>query len=386
MKDKKNKVMLMHNVIAPYRLPLFSEVAKSYNLSVVFYNNDAEGRKWDASINQSGFNYKFLKHIKLVSFVLNFDLSRYLLKNKSDLYVIIDNEENILSNLCVVLTAKLRQKPYILWSGHIPIEGGTIHPMDFHDGLMHQWPIKHVYSFFIQHINRILYKNAASLLAYSEISKRYLIQNGADPKVIFVGTQAMSISLLPEASKSIKLDHKKLQLLYLGYLRPEKGTSTLVEAVLALPASKVQLHIVGDGPEKATLKKLAGSTSSVQFHSYATGKERANWYSSVDALVLPTFFDPWAHVVTESLYYGTPVIVSSSAGASAIIDNGKNGFVIKAGDKKGLIKVLDSLSVNKIVAMKKFIHDSDYARLYDVAADARNFNKAIEKALNDKQN
>jgi glycosyltransferase involved in cell wall biosynthesis len=381
MKQKMHKVILLHNIVAPYRLPLFKDIGKHCDLLVLFCSQIAENRSWDLTIGPTTFRYKFLKKLRLGFFILNPGILPFLLTHKADVYVIIDNEENFFSNIFTVYLAKLFKRPYVLWSGHIPTEAPTIHPIDFHGGIFHKPIFKRLINVFFAKSNQYLYKNAASFLAYSPTTKRYLIKHGVKNSKIVVGTQAMSQTLLPEVSEMVKLNRRKLQLLYIGYLRPEKGINTLIDAIHQLDSSKVDLHIVGEGPQLASLKKLANSRDNIFFHSYANSKERANWYATADLTVLPTFYDPWAHTVTESLYYGTPVVVTSSAAASTVIRNGKNGYVFTAGDSGELVSIVRTLSKQKANAMKQYIRSSNQSRLYNVSADADNFGKAISLAV-----
>jgi glycosyltransferase involved in cell wall biosynthesis len=247
---------------------------------------------------------------------------------------------------------------------------------------MHRWPIKQSFKFIMGRSNNYLYKHATAYLAYSDMTKRYLVSRGVDAKKIFVGTQAMSPSLMPKPTQKIKLNSKKLQLLYLGYFRPEKGVDILINAVGQLPVAKFDLHIVGDGPEMNALKRLASHNKNIYFHGYVPNRERANWLASVDIFVLPTYFDPWAHTVTESLYYGTPVIVTKSAAASTVIVQGRNGFTFNAGAVEELAEFLNGLNPDKVSSFKNYIRISNNIRLYDVASDSDNIARAIKQALN----
>ena len=47
-----------------------------------------------------------------------------------------------------------------------------------------------------------------------------------------------------------------------------------------------------------------------------------------DMLVLPTFYDPFANCCLEAMASGIPVITTRQNGASELIDNGTDGFVV----------------------------------------------------------
>jgi len=60
-------------------------------------------------------------------------------------------------------------------------------------------------------------------------------------------------------------------------------------------------------------------------------------YAAADVFLLPTLYDPFANVTLEALAAGLPVITSAQNGASEIIENEKNGFVLPRADDEKLI-------------------------------------------------
>ena len=57
-------------------------------------------------------------------------------------------------------------------------------------------------------------------------------------------------------------------------------------------------------------------------------KDVETYYAASDIYVHPTFYDSCSLVVTESLASGLPVITTRFDGASGVIDNGIEGFVM----------------------------------------------------------
>jgi glycosyltransferase involved in cell wall biosynthesis len=375
------RVLLLHNVVAPYRLPLFEAISEECNFTVVFCSESNKDRKWNSGLGQSkvGYKYVFMKKITASFYILNPGLLSIIFKQKPDVFILIDEEKNFWSNFTVYLYSRLAQKPYVIWSGQIPVTGTTIHPIEFHKSLMHSLPIKFIIKLFIKKCNHILYGHAKSFLAYSKLSEAYLRLEGVKQNII-VGTQAMSTSLMPKPTKKYQ-NTPKIKLLYLGYLRPEKGVSVLLDAFMNAKNPDLELNIIGDGPEKKSLEAMAIGRDDIHFHPNVGNLDRANWYTLSDLMILPTYFDPWAHTVTESLYYGTPVLVTTSAGSSSIITPHNNGLLFNAGDVSSLKKILKGLTKEKIRSMKKFVEHDENHRIYDIYADRDNFTKAIKMAV-----
>jgi UDP-glucose:(heptosyl)LPS alpha-1,3-glucosyltransferase len=57
--------------------------------------------------------------------------------------------------------------------------------------------------------------------------------------------------------------------------------------------------------------------------------EVERYYAAADAFLLPTPYDPFALVATEAMASGLAVVVSRAAGASELINDGQNGFVLE---------------------------------------------------------
>jgi glycosyltransferase involved in cell wall biosynthesis len=68
--------------------------------------------------------------------------------------------------------------------------------------------------------------------------------------------------------------------------------------------------------------------------------------------VLPTFHDAWGLVVNEAIYYELPIITTQAAGASELIEEGKNGFIIFSNNIKALKITLERLIKDDLLRMK----------------------------------
>ena len=72
-----------------------------------------------------------------------------------------------------------------------------------------------------------------------------------------------------------------------------------------------------------------------------------NFLSSVDVLLCPSLDDPMPIVCTEAMMFSKPVIVSTNTGTASFIQEGVNGYVVKAGDAEELAKAIERAVVEK---------------------------------------
>ncbi|MFA6427548.1 MAG: glycosyltransferase family 4 protein [Candidatus Magasanikbacteria bacterium] len=122
-------------------------------------------------------------------------------------------------------------------------------------------------------------------------------------------------------------------LLYVGRLSKEKNLGNLIEAVCNLP--NVQLLIVGDGEERASLEGQAkNSQAPVVFKGKASYAEVANYMKQADVFVLPSLYEGNPKVILEAMASGLPVVATNVRGINTLIEHGVTGFLTGIGSKE----------------------------------------------------
>lgn len=104
---------------------------------------------------------------------------------------------------------------------------------------------------------------------------------------------------------------------------------------------KEQFEIVLIGLTKEQLKDLPDGIIGIERTNSVS--ELAEYYSSADVFVNPTYADSFPTVNMEALACGTPVITYRTGGSPEIIDD-NTGIVIKQGDLDGLVEAINSIS------------------------------------------
>ncbi len=79
--------------------------------------------------------------------------------------------------------------------------------------------------------------------------------------------------------------------------------------------------------------------------------------SEADVFVFPSLFEGFALVILEAMAAGLPVITTSNTAGPDLIEDGKEGFIVPAGDAKALR-----------VAMESLLNDPERARAMGCAA------------------
>lgn len=125
----------------------------------------------------------------------------------------------------------------------------------------------------------------------------------------------------------------KHSFLFVGRLSPEKNVQGLLQAWTAYRANggTWSLVLAGDGPERATIERLAetsGFGADVSITGLKSSEELLPYFASASCFVLPSTREPWGLVVNEAMASGLPVLVSNRCGcARDLVTPGSNGFV-----------------------------------------------------------
>ncbi len=136
------------------------------------------------------------------------------------------------------------------------------------------------------------------------------------------------------------------KIVFVGRLSVEKGVEVVLKAFQNHAANK-HLVVIGDGPERRTLERLAqslGVANRVEFKGALYGEVLDREVLEAEALVVPSvWYENLPYVVTENQARGVVVIASQSGGISERITHTKNGYLFPLGDSDQLGHILDSL-------------------------------------------
>jgi teichuronic acid biosynthesis glycosyltransferase TuaC len=110
-----------------------------------------------------------------------------------------------------------------------------------------------------------------------------------------------------------------------GALLQRKGQDLAIAALKLLPGAT--LILVGDGPDRARLEKLAKGAD-VRFLGNRPHAALPALLAAADVMVLPTFSEGLANVWVEALACGTPVVTSDVGGAREVIDRPEAGRLV----------------------------------------------------------
>lgn len=312
------KILFIHNIIAPYRIPLFESLAKEYDIHVIFLERKDNSRKWDQDPGKLNFNHTVLDNKNYTIFdkkiVRNYGLSKIFNEYNPDVLVTIDNPPNFLILFQSIFLAKKKKIPIILWTG-VFSSYKTFQKSRIQNKLT---------LLVINKIRNRIYSNVDFFWAYSKETKKYLIDKyQIDEKKIVIGLQGYPDELIDFKKFDTKKRYDENKLLFIGYLDERKGLNNLINAFLDLSDKYPEyiLEIIGIGKLYDHYKTKYDNIKNINFLGYLDGSQKFNIINKSKYLVLPSHSDPWGWVVNEATSLKLPALVSDSVMAKEILDN-----------------------------------------------------------------
>ncbi|HET9800691.1 MAG TPA: glycosyltransferase, partial [Chthoniobacterales bacterium] len=137
--------------------------------------------------------------------------------------------------------------------------------------------------------------------------------------------------------KSLGVASDKKLLLYVGRLAKEKNTARLFRAFEVVDQrrpNEFHLLVIGDGPERAQLRKLQTRCTNVSWIKYCAGPlELARFYQAADLFVHPGIQETFGLVALESQACGTPVVGIRGSAMDDLILHEQNDWALENSHK-----------------------------------------------------
>jgi glycosyltransferase involved in cell wall biosynthesis len=132
---------------------------------------------------------------------------------------------------------------------------------------------------------------------------------------------------------------------FAGRLTEQKALHVALEAIARL--ERARLVLVGDGPERERLERLAtrlGLDGRVEFRGAQPRSAALEALAGATAAVLPSAWENFPHAAVEALAVGTPVVATPVGGVPEIVRDGENGLLVETGSVDALAEALRSIA------------------------------------------
>lgn len=151
---------------------------------------------------------------------------------------------------------------------------------------------------------------------WKDISKKSTINLSPSKYTDFYNVLKNNVDICPTGidlqifnSNNINIKYKSTSriLIYIGRLAPEKNCEQMIN-YFKLLSNDYKLLIIGDGPSRKELEKLADDCKRIKFIGYVKHNELNNYYKNCQAFITFSLSETYGFTLLESLATSTPII------------------------------------------------------------------------------
>jgi glycosyltransferase involved in cell wall biosynthesis len=310
--NSKRKLALLTNMIAPYRLPVYSVLAHQFDVLVLHGGTEVNRECWGGLekilsnarvVRALGWQIRYAKKVDGKVFDEKFihvtpGLLWHLWRFQPD--AIISVEMGFRSLAALAYGTVFRKPVWIWWEG-------TLHSERNID------PLRRL-------LRRLFTTCASHWITCGQTSTEYLLRLGVKRERILQSQNSVDEERFKADVEPAWVIQPRPVVLYVGQFIDRKGVGSLLDAaaILQQQGYEFSLLLVGGGRDKDALEHRAQSLGlkNVHFRPVQPPDKMPSVYRSADLMVFPTLEDVWGFVANEAILSGIPVLCSKYAGCA----------------------------------------------------------------------
>jgi glycosyltransferase involved in cell wall biosynthesis len=338
------KLVVLTNILAPYRNPLFREMSRlTDEFTVVLMADNESNRFW--ALDDPGFRTIVLPgfHVNPLRAEtpahVNYRVMRTLRSLDPD---VVLSGGFTFANISAFLYCRRYRKRFVQWASLTMRDGAES-------------------SFVMRNLRRILSKHADGCVSESTESVHAFIRYGMSLDRITTALVPFEVQALHDRVREYRgsAEHARLRaefpgpiLLSIGQLIPRKGYTELFAIYSQLLKTRPDafLLIVGEGASRAEYEQTVRERgwNQVHFVGYVQANDLRRYLGIADLFVFHTRYDCYGLVSAEAMAAEVPVVASIHAASTAdLIDEGVTGFRIDPYDTEHAVaQILRALSMD----------------------------------------
>lgn len=287
-------LVIVHNILAPYRVPLFNELGQSLDgqLAVVLTRDThRKRRRWSVPWQDVSFQVELLRTVGIAHGERVFDVSygvRRALDRLSPEVVVLGGWD-LPASWSSLRWCHRRAVPAVAW-----VESGVA-TGSFRD------PLSSL-------ARRRFLDGCGAALVSGDAAAAFVnqLRPGLPTTVVrnAIGLAALHALPAPTAGSA----------LFVGELSQRKGADVLLEALPALLQHLERVVIVGDGQLRPAVVDAARRLERVHYPGYLEGPRLVDAFASAGVVLVPSRKDPAPLVASEALAAGRPLVLGPGAG------------------------------------------------------------------------
>ena len=348
----KTRVTVVHNLPAPYRLPIFEKLLDDPELDVrIFFTGKPRSNRpfWSADFRVQDPRIVYLPEVAFPlrgksadKININFSIGQ-IFSLRPDV-LLLDGYQDP-TNLIVAVICWIKKIPYILSAE-----------------ISYVWTSTLTARLFSRVVGQVV-RRAAYLTPSSNSCAAFFQHLGGNSSRMRVIPLLPDVQRLASVSSSKRGRHeeirakygldKKFVVLYVGRFEDYKGIRELFVAMDQVVSQdpNVCFVFIGNGSlENEVREKCELSPDSSLYAGSVDDDKLLDLLSIADIHVMPSWHEAYGVVAAEALSCGVPSIVTKYSGCRDLVIDGMNGFVIEPKDPGAITRSILALSSNPALA------------------------------------
>jgi len=183
---------------------------------------------------------------------------------------------------------------------------------------------------WIYPFTRSIWRNANRIVAVSEFTRQLALKN-YNVKIQVIPNGVDLSTMQPDL---IHLNQPP-RIVFAGRFMAQKNPLQVVQSLNQLKKIQWQCVMIGDGPLMQDVRRAvaeSGLEGRFQFTGWIDPQEVLNWFDSSDILFMPSRSEGLPMVGVQALAKGLAIVASHVGGFVDLVDNNKNGYLIRQED------------------------------------------------------
>ncbi|NBV41308.1 glycosyltransferase family 1 protein [bacterium] len=376
-KPAEPRVVIVHNIVSPYKVVLFNHLVHLFpELHVLYLASTESIRSWTVPVSDIRHPYTVLAPGSLndqSKVALSFKVWREL----SD------------KNPSIVVLAEYIHPAYwiaLLWCRTHRKRAVFLCESTRDDRPRSAWK---------ERIKQLFVRRCTAGIAQGTNTSHYLNSLGMTPDRIRIKGYSTDNEVYTRGANEARQRRAELQtkygaaphnFLFVGRFAPEKNIETLLKAFDSICRDFPDwgLLLVGGGPLETRYREIIEDLTipRVSVIPFLQKSELPAIYGIADVFVLPSLSEPWGLVVNEAMAASLPVIASQKCGSTAdLITHGKTGFSFVPTDPTRLADLMRMLASDP--ELRRSIGTAAFEKIgeYSSERSAERMGEAIRYAM-----
>ena len=197
---------------------------------------------------------------------------------------------------------------------------------------------KHLDRLLFKRLSKRIWRRAHQVVANSQGLRQLALSSapGQPIEVIYNGVDTEAFRPAPRQGGGLRV-------ICVSRLIARKGIDYLIRALAALDSTDISLTLVGTGNQEQPLKTLAtdlGVADRIDFAGFVDHDAVAAWYQRHDVFVLPSLNEGMSNTALEAMACGLPLLMTDTGGASELLEDKVNGFLLRQRDAEDIARRL----------------------------------------------